>query len=591
MSLQSTKPAKYTSLSNGTPSFIELVPNQYSMSPSPNEAPSMKMEKSLGKPTCKPTFEKVDFGVVLISFISLMLAIVTVTPHLSLAWSLGFEGQIIIIGFLLSVMNLGLKKLTPTLLLLIETRWGPGRLQNYDAILTNTLLASNTSFFWRYIILFFLFLPLVLSVGYKRFTGGTSSAVISNPFSGRYGLAAPPLGNYITMNNSIYYTIDANVPFLAASSDDSVSAPSIPTAYGYNTLLLDNTSAALLDMPLPDYVWSIQQSLSGSNYWTVSATVNATVSRSNSSIEAFRNSDGPFFNETIAGTIFSTFGDFNNWALGWLPAGSDAVYGSSVIVGHYYWQPDFGDAYINDPSNPQFIQFQTTAFMFNTRRERCAGTWQINRTAIVLLDGSCSGIQTNQTKTSTEVPFPLDALPVLNHALQPYSGGERNSSSWRVPAFLTSVATSYWARWLFMFPGATQEGLWDSELNYPATDEYIVSTATTLDATWLLFVLLAAQPFLTLFMFLASRMLYSTPIGNGFGLVAILSGIERTSLDILAGAGLSGTLETPVKLEISIDNEIDGLLKDGAAAEGKVKYTINGYSNNRALIKRRKVYV
>ncbi|CZR69579.1 uncharacterized protein PAC_19479 [Phialocephala subalpina] len=553
----------------------------------------------LGRPTRKSTFQTIDFCVVFGSFACLAIAISMVTPRLSLAWQLGFDNQIIVIGFLLGIMNLALKKLTPTLLLLIEARWGHSTLQNYDAILRNTLSAPHTGVIWRLSIFFFLLLPLVLSVGYKRFTGGTSSNVIANPFSGRYGLAAPPLGDYNAMNNSVYFSINANVPFMAASANDSIPPPIIPTAYGSNTLLLDNSSAAILDMPLPGYVSSIQQSLAGSDFWKVSATVNASVARYNSSVETLRNKSDPFFNNTLkaanaGGQKFATFFEFNAWALGWLPGKPTVQDGHFVLVGHYFWNDIFWDDYISNPADPKFISFQSKARMFNMRRERCAGTWQINRTAVVLLNGFCSGIPTNQTAIASfqEIPFPLDTLPVLAHSIESYSA-DRKKSPWLLPAFATSVATSYWARWLFMLSGIKEEGEFDSELNYPPRDEYIESTTTTLDATWLLYVLLAVQPVLTLLMFLFSALLYHTPIGNGFGVVAIMSGIDKDSLNLLSGAAFSGDLEKPVKLNISVVNKADDIDGKGIATSqlGQINYTIDGSSDDRQRIEQQRVYV
>lgn len=590
----STK-TRYTAI--GTPSQPSLIdlPLKYDTQTPVSTATRLGDDIQLGKPTRKPKFLKTDFCVVLGSFVCLAAAISTVTPRLSLAWQLGFENQIIVIGFLLSLMNLALKKLTPTLLLLLEARWGPSTLQNYDAILRNTLSASHTGWIWRLTIFFFLLLPLALSVGYKRFTGGASSNVITNPFSGRYGLAAPPLGDYNAMNNSVYFTINSNVPFMAASSNDSIPPPSIPTAYGYNTLLLDNTSAALLDMPLPDYMSSIQQSLVGNDFWEVSATVNASVARYNASIESHRNKNDPFFNNTLEGAwdtggpTFSTFFEFNAWALGWLPGKLTVQDGQYVLVGHYYWYPLFWDDYSTNLSNPKFVAFQTTALMFNIRRERCAGTWQINRTAVVLLNGSCTGVQTNQTATYNETPFPLDVLPVLAHSLRPYSD-VRNTSSWILPAFATSVATSYWSRWLYMLAGINQEGLWDSELNYSPMDEYIVSTRTTLDANWLLYLLLTVQPVLALLMFLFPALYYSTPIGSGFNMVAIMSGIDKDSLNLLSGAALSGNLNRPVKLDISVKNKTNVAVLVGASKEGRIQYAIDGCSDNTQGIQRNRIY-
>ena len=62
------------------------------------------------------------------------------------------------------------------------------------------------------------------------------------------------MGSHNVMNNSVNLMINASVPFLDASSSDDVvfNVSDLPTAYGFNTLLLSNTSAALLGMPASD---------------------------------------------------------------------------------------------------------------------------------------------------------------------------------------------------------------------------------------------------------------------------------------------------------------------------------------------------
>jgi hypothetical protein len=54
---------------------------------------------------------------------------------------------------------------------------------------------------------------------------------------------------------------------MAASANDAVLPPLQATAYGYNMLLPDNESAAVLDLPLPDYMSSIQAGMEGSDTW------------------------------------------------------------------------------------------------------------------------------------------------------------------------------------------------------------------------------------------------------------------------------------------------------------------------------------
>jgi hypothetical protein len=130
-----------------------------------------------------------------------------------------------------------------------------------------------------------------LSIGYRRFTRGHRSAVIDPNISSSlrcYGIAPPPLGDYNAMKNSFYYMIISKVPFLAASTNDAVLPPLQATAYGYNMLLPDNESTTLLDLPLPDYMSSIQACLKGNDAWRISATANATVTRYKTSFDSFR---------------------------------------------------------------------------------------------------------------------------------------------------------------------------------------------------------------------------------------------------------------------------------------------------------------
>lgn len=87
---------------------------------------------------------------------------------------------------------------------------------------------------------------------------------------------------------------------------------------------------------------------------------------------------------------------------------------------------------------------------------------------------------------------------------------------------------------------------------YPATNESILSIRTTLEANWLLYVLLCTQPFLTLVVFLIAILFYSTPITKGFGLLAIIAGVDMDSLDVVQGAALSGKCVKPVSMEMGI---------------------------------------
>ncbi|PMD34198.1 hypothetical protein L207DRAFT_638743 [Hyaloscypha variabilis F] len=549
---------------------IELIPT-------PLDGNAFKV-RPIGKPKSKPTLDILDLCTVLGSFACLAASICVVTPHLTLSWKLGFNGQIIAIGFLLSIMNLALKTLQPRLFLIIEYRWGNSRLQNYDAILRNAISLSKTGVVWRLTLFFFTFLPLALSIGYKRFTGGHSSATINPDIPSplrRYGIAPPPLGDYNAMNNSVYYMINSNVPFMTASASDAIQPPTQATAYGYNTLLLDTQSAALLDLPLPDYMSSIQARLKGNDTWTISATVNATVTRYNTSIDSFRDNQ-TYWQENFGGSYVTAFEDFTGYlAIGYLPGVTTADDGNSCFLCHFLAADIYWVGSVNISSSDG-ISFKSAARMFNTRRERCSGVWSINSTAVSLIGGSCNGTRTDQNILQYQTPFPIDTLSVLVHSLFSYAE-ERSNSSWLVPAFTTAVASAYWARFAYMLPGI-METAWvpSSEYNYLATDELIIATTATLDASWLLYLLLAMQPVFTALMFILAAIFYTSPIGKGFGMTAVLSGVNKNSLGLLSGAALSGELERPVKLDISVANDIRS--NENTTQVGRIQYSIDGVS-------------
>ncbi|CZR57843.1 uncharacterized protein PAC_07732 [Phialocephala subalpina] len=471
-------------------------------------------------------------------------------------------------------MNLALKTIQPRLFLIIEYRWGDSRLQNYDAILRNAISLSKTGVFWRLILFFFTFLPLALSIGYKRFTGGHGSAVINPNIPSslrRYGITPPPLGDYDAMNNSVYYMINSNVPFMAASANDTILSPTQATAYGYNTLLLDNESAALLDLPLPDYMSSIQASL-----------------KYNTSFDSFRDNQS-FWQETFGTNYITAFEDFvQKFDIGYLPGVPTQVDGHSCLLCHFRAGDIFWVGSITNLSSPDGVSFQSAARMFNTRRERCSGVWSINSTAISLVNGSCNGTRTNQTILYAETPFPIDTLSVLVHSLFGYAV-ERNTSSWLVPAFTTAVASAYWARFAYMLPAIMAENTVPrSEYNYLATDELIIATTATLDASWLLYLLLAIQPIFTALMFILAAIFYPAPFGRGFGIAAVLSGIKKDSLGLLSGAALSGKLERPVRLDISVAN--DAQSTGNTSQMGHIQYSIDGVSARGKGLRKGKVY-
>jgi hypothetical protein len=165
-------------------------------------------------------------------------------PTWSLSWDLGLNNQLVVVGLLLSLMNECTGILAPTFFLILETRRTSPMLQNYEAIIKKSLFLDKADVRWRACIFLLALLPLGLSAAYKKLIGGSSTIEIQSNFPRFYGLVPLPLGTLNVMNNSIYYMINASVPYIAASSS-ARSIPQFPAVYGFNTVILDNTSTAL----------------------------------------------------------------------------------------------------------------------------------------------------------------------------------------------------------------------------------------------------------------------------------------------------------------------------------------------------------
>ncbi|KAL8840878.1 MAG: hypothetical protein Q9170_001142 [Blastenia crenularia] len=583
------------------PRYSRLIPVPASAPPDKAEPKSMSKDKSpsrfervmaLGQPTRKPIFDYLDLLAVVASLICLVVAICVVYPDRYLSWRLGFEGQIVVIGFLLGIMNLCLKSVTPTLFLMIETRWGGSRLQNYESILRNSLFLSNAGMLWRITLLFLVVFPLGLSAAYKRFTGGRSSIGVESTYDGHYGLAPPPIQSYGVLNNSIFFMINSSTPFWDASSHDDrpLDLGSLPLAYGYNILLLDNSSTALLDMPAPDYISTIQRHMriNGEQAWRISASVHATVARYDAAWQSDPNDDSfwkPLFQAAQGHGQLSSIELFQA-----APGGHGLNYELGLISGIESGNPFCLLSYFSgrlykidtdDYNTDHARSFRASSPMrFNTSRELCEGTWEITRSDIQLLHGSCSGVATvpvTSANANDIHPYYVDILPILAQSIVAYSpAGSRSASQWRMPALVTNVAAMYWSRWVYMNPYYKPEFTSNPELYYAAADETIVSTKSTLDADWLLYVVLAVIPFMTVVMFVMIIAFRSTPIGKGFGIVAILAGVDRDSLDVLEGAGLSGELKKPVGMGIK------ALDRDPA----RVRYSIGAETQGKGRLRK-----
>jgi hypothetical protein len=518
----------------------------------------------LGKPTMKKRLHGLDVFAASLAFICVVLALFAVA-HNNFSWRLGVGNyQLIVIGFALNIMNLCLATITPTLFIFLEARFGISVLQNYDAILRNKPLASRVSIAWRIVLGLMLALPIGLSIAYKTFTGGQSALMvdtrdyISN--ASFYGMFPPPglqlIGSHIGL--SIFF--NATAPLLVASSLHSNGSepppPIYPQPYGFNILSLNNESTAVLDIPQPVYVSAIQELLALGESWKITAPVSATVATLNRS----KTEDPTVFNSTF----ISACENKTSWGL----TSTDLYNGWFLILLEQINQSNQSMQYIGfAPAAPQILcpDLPTYIQLYNVNRQQCQGTWSVTRGGIQLVDGSCNGTVLPLDKQ--KIIFDQEEVggyysAALIETMGPFSGGSRNQSAWLGPSISTSVAAMVWSRITGLdSPAQFNTSEFNSStgqlnntgypwLTYPVTNQTVLYTRPTLRKTGLLYFVIAIQPMLIATILVLTVTFRSTPLDKGFGLVSILSGVDRQSLDSLAGATLSGELTQPVKLDI-----------------------------------------
>lgn len=536
---------------------------------------------ALGKPTTKRRLHSLHALSAALSLVCLSVAIAAVANE-RWSWSLGKDNrQLIVLGFLLGIMNLCLASVAPTAFLLLEARFGPSTLQNYEGLLRNQVLSARLSFFWRLLLALMLALPLALSVAYKTFTGGESrlrvkAAHYDHSYASYYGMFAPSGLEALGEGKGIASFTNATTPFLSASSLRNTQEPDFPIhaqTYGCNVLLLSKTSTAILDLPHPSYLSTIQDLLALGDSWNLTAPVFATVATFNDS----RKQDSKRFDADFLD--FCDLADSSSGAKGYL---TDMDKDAINLVSH----PSPGDLSLHyigmapatSISNPTGCEVLSSHLQpFHVNRQRCQGTWSITRGGIELVDGVCNGTVPEGTFQKPIVNNTVGLFPgiwymaSLLEIIGPFAKENRTGSPWEIPSMAISVAAMMWSR---IAAVSTTLGLLDEAITpgsehpppleiararygdttnsdaglfYKLEDEVIYARPTLRKEPWLYFVL-AIQPALTLLVLGLTLMFHSTPIDRGFGLISILSGVSRSSLDVLRGSSLSGKLTQDVKL-------------------------------------------
>ena len=546
--------------------------------------------RSLGIPRRKRRIEFADATAVLASVIFFALAYITVAPLTRIPWQLGLTRQFQVIGLLLSAMNQCFLSLAPTVFVLIETSFGKSYLQNYDAILRKSFTKADTGIMWRGVLASIAVIPIALSIAYKEFDHGSSSHIIKNNGSHVYGLL--PIAGLEDRWIGLTYFANTTMSFTAAIFDDP-PLPEFPVPYGYNILTLSNTSGAVLDMPAPQYVREIQNELQDGESYDLEAEVYATVTTYNETVETHRDDD-EFWNyylsqmqdrpdryisqpndsakDAYLESKLSALDLYNNQSISALV--------NSILVRNTSWmffefvQSALAEGNVSTYSNA----FRQNAMLFNTRRESCIGSWRITYNSMQLLAGSCDqpplSEDHQQLLTSAQSALSQWYLAPLGEYLGRFT--VTPDSIWKTPAYCTVLAAMYWSR----LTHSTVSDMWGvdgptygatSNLSAMASDAYylskdiVTSNRVTMNPNGWLYVVLATFPVLTFLLFVCTVLLHKVPLDSGFGIVALLAGVQTSTLSLLSGASRSGKLMKPV--QVSIDSGQASLNNAGGVKE------------------------
>jgi hypothetical protein len=540
----------------------------------------------LGKPCEKPLVSRTHTSAAIISLICLLLGTLSIIPNLPIAWRLEFSGQIVVVGFLLAIMNLCMHTVLPYSFLLFEARFGQSRLQNFEAIITGKILSPSTTLGLRLVLLLLTALPLGLSVAYKRFLGGTSRAEVMRPLE--YGIDFPRIADWAPPDDPIYFLTSSIGAFLAASQYISQTYPGtngFPKAYGYNTLLLSGDSAAILDTPTAPNISSTQNLLSEGEKLDIKALVDAYMATVDESSD-FQTNDTTWYDAITSSqdglsTMYLYEGQGAQVGMMTYDANDQAYFGL-----YYNSSATGGMSFYQIPDEDDFAYFRLSARRYRLTRAQCYGHWLLDASSITLVGGDCP---VNHTANSSILqgpglaPFAYDALPTAQHIFGAFaSSPEQANPAWLNATCSVFVITMCWARGLYMLNQTGGQSSYSDYYPgpYQSGNQTIISTRITLYSSKLLFLVLATQPIITLAALAVTIWLYDVPLGSGFGIVSILSGFDPSRSRSIAGAGLSGELTAPVKLEVTLTKSIGGDSSQ-AVDDTQVTYRLLGISKSR----------
>ncbi|KAK6713568.1 hypothetical protein SNK04_004533 [Fusarium graminearum] len=505
---------------------------------------------ALGVPKKRNICDSSEVAALLLSICCSITALICSFHHATAA-NLGQKYQLIIVGLMLSIMDLCTSKLSTTVFLQLETRWA-SLLQNYDVIVKKSVLGSllnmrRGSQRWTLLLSASLAFPLLLSVGYKTFVGGTiTNQVFAS--GGEYGLTGPDGLARFSAGSSLM--VNATIPFMF---NNLTKLPSRPQPFGFNMLVLpdESVTVAMLDGPSPSYINSIRSDLEGQQYYTVTADVNGLAWHLDNDADQHRD-DQEWWNK-----LYKASGDespyqrslykLKKWLSTLWPEGQVKQF-FILLTPHEKKSRKI---------KPSKDRFQKEALHFTSQQLYCNGKWKITHSSVNLVDGSCEG-------GSFDKAFPdgcrtlhlNDALFILADFVGDLLTNRLNETA--QIQLTATVSSLFWSRLTsYCGIGAPTNHLSPKDMEmfkYHRQDE-AWKTVGVLKRTPLLGIVLLAQPIVGLVLLIVRIAYCSSPVSGGFGLISALAGHGPREGNILTGAGLSGEVKERIQLDFNINDE------------------------------------
>ncbi|KAJ4003944.1 hypothetical protein NW752_010966 [Fusarium irregulare] len=498
-------------------------------------------DHGLGKPMERQLCDVAEITALLACFGCSITALIC-SFHPATAAYLGQKYQLIIVGLMLSFMDLCTSKLITIVFLQLETRWA-SLLQNYDSIIKRSVLGSllykrRASQRWTLLLASSLAFPLLLSVSYKTFVGGKITTVLHTS-GGDYGLTGP--GGLANFSAGSSLMINATIPFM---STNATQIPLPPHPFGFNMLLLENNSVAMLDAPSSSYINAIRENLHSGQSYTVAAEVKALAWHLDPDADQHRNDES------------------------WWSQFYDKDRGSAKKLNHislFKWHKWLSTLWKDDQISDFFVlltphekdrkvkptkeRFQKEAIKFASRHLICDGKWKITRSTVDLIEGDCTRAFNTDLPSGCVALHLNDAVFLLGDFLGELETGKLDEKG---KVRLTAVVSSlFWSR-LAAYCGI------DSPTNHLSPDDLAQFKYHRADQAWktvvvlkrspLLALVLLAHPIVALALLIVRIAFCSAPVSGGFGLISVLAGHRSNGEDILSGAVLSGDAKDPIEL-------------------------------------------